>query len=131
MVKFRSLKMRTPPEYVERRKYSQRRVHKWHLTSTTTGFLRTTPLSPTPDEPSRAMDAGGCGVAGAGEQLSLAAVRDQLIREEDSIVFALIERAKRPGNAPAYSAIGGSLAEFFVREAEALHAKASHFPTSY
>ena len=77
------------------------------------------------------MDAGGCGVAGAGEQLSLAAVRDQLIREEDSIVFALIERAKRPRNVPAYSATGGSLAEFFVREAEALHAKASHFSTSY
>lgn len=71
------------------------------------------------------MDVGG----GAGEQLSLAAVRDQLIREEDSIVFALIERAKRQRNAPAYSAAGatGSLAEFFVREAEALHAKAGHY----
>jgi hypothetical protein len=77
------------------------------------------------------MDAGG----GAGEQLSLSAVRDQLIREEDSIVFALIERAKRPRNAPAYSAAagGGSLAEFFVREAEAVYAKASllHFSASY
>jgi hypothetical protein len=83
---------------------------------------------PTPDEPSRAMDVGG----GAGEQLSLAAVRDQLIREEDSIVFALIERAKRPRNAPAYSAAAGgvSLAEFFVREAEALHAKARLVPFS-
>uniref|UniRef100_A0ACD5V7V8 Uncharacterized protein n=1 Tax=Avena sativa TaxID=4498 RepID=A0ACD5V7V8_AVESA len=71
------------------------------------------------------MDAGG----GAGEQLSLAAVRDQLIREEDSIVFSLIERAKRPRNAPAYSSAGagGSLAEFFVREAEVLHAKAGHY----
>ncbi|KQJ93666.1 chorismate mutase 2 [Brachypodium distachyon] len=70
------------------------------------------------------MEAGG-------EQLSLAAVRDQLIREEDSIVFALIERAKRPRNAPAYSSASGgrgqSLAEFFVREAEALYAKAGHY----
>lgn len=70
------------------------------------------------------MDAGG------GEQLSLAAVRDQLIREEDSIVFALIERAKRPRNTPAYSgAAAGSLAEFFVREAQVLHAKASLVPS--
>lgn len=70
------------------------------------------------------MDAGG------GEQLRLAEVRDQLIREEDSIVFALIERAKRPRNTPAYSAAAaaaGSLAEFFVREAEVLHAKAGHY----
>uniref|UniRef100_A0A453NHL4 chorismate mutase n=1 Tax=Aegilops tauschii subsp. strangulata TaxID=200361 RepID=A0A453NHL4_AEGTS len=80
------------------------------------------PLSPHPTR-RRAMDAGG------GEQLSLAAVRDQLIREEDSIVFALIERAKRPRNTPAYSAAaaGGSLAEFFVREAQVLHAKAGHY----
>ncbi|KAG8070008.1 hypothetical protein GUJ93_ZPchr0006g42402 [Zizania palustris] len=67
------------------------------------------------------------------EQLSLAAVRGALIREEDSIVFALIERARRPRNAPAYYAPaagaddGQSLAEFFVREAEALHAKAGHY----
>ncbi|VAI44458.1 unnamed protein product [Triticum turgidum subsp. durum] len=71
-------------------------------------------------------------LAGGGEQLRLAEVRDQLIREEDSIVFALIERAKRPRNTPAYSAAAaaaGSLAEFFVREAEVLHAKASLVPS--
>ncbi|KAF0906068.1 hypothetical protein E2562_009075 [Oryza meyeriana var. granulata] len=63
-----------------------------------------------------------------GEELSLAAVRDALIREEDSIVFALIERARRPRNALAYSGGGArSLAEFFVREAEVLHAKAGHY----
>uniref|UniRef100_A0A0E0JWE7 Chorismate mutase n=1 Tax=Oryza punctata TaxID=4537 RepID=A0A0E0JWE7_ORYPU len=67
-------------------------------------------------------------------ELSLAAVRDALVREEDSIVFALIERAGRPRNAPAYAPAGGgggsggrSLAEFFVREAEVLHAKAGHY----
>ncbi|BAF08005.1 chorismate mutase 2, cytosolic [Oryza sativa Japonica Group] len=64
-------------------------------------------------------------------ELSLAAVRDALVREEDSIVFALIERARRPRNAPAYAAAaaagGRSLAEFFVREAEVLHAKAGQY----
>ncbi|OEL26271.1 Chorismate mutase 2 [Dichanthelium oligosanthes] len=70
------------------------------------------------------MDAAG------GEQLSLAAVRDALVRLEDSVVFALLERARHPRNAPAYApGCGGgrSLAEFFVREAEALNAKASFF----
>ncbi|XP_040376869.1 chorismate mutase 2, cytosolic-like [Oryza brachyantha] len=65
-----------------------------------------------------------------GEELSLPAVRDALVREEDSIVFALIERARLPRNAPAYedpAAGGRSLAEFFVREAEVLHAKAGHY----
>ncbi|CAD6251654.1 unnamed protein product [Miscanthus lutarioriparius] len=58
------------------------------------------------------MDAAG------GEQLSLAAVRDALVRLEDSVVFALIERARHPRNAPAYApaAAGGghSLVEFFA-----------------
>ena len=72
------------------------------------------------------MDAAG------GEQLSLAAVRDALVRLEDSVVFALIERARHPRNAAAYAPGGGgaggrSLVEFFVREAEALNAKASLF----
>ncbi|KAJ1278200.1 hypothetical protein BS78_04G060700 [Paspalum vaginatum] len=75
-------------------------------------------------DPLLAMDAAG------GEQLSLAAVRDALVRLEDSVVFALIERAKHPRNAPAYApAAGGgrSLVEFFVREAEVLNAKAGHY----
>ncbi|CAN6271677.1 unnamed protein product [Urochloa humidicola] len=70
------------------------------------------------------MDAAG------GEQLSLAAVRDALVRLEDSVVFTLLERARHPRNAPAYAPAGGggseggrSLVEFFVREAEALNAK--------
>ncbi|CAN6243301.1 unnamed protein product [Urochloa humidicola] len=74
------------------------------------------------------MDAAG------GEQLSLAAVRDALVRQEDSVVFTLLERARHPRNAPAYAPAGGggseggrSLVEFFVREAEALNAKAGHY----
>ncbi|TVU32849.1 hypothetical protein EJB05_24608, partial [Eragrostis curvula] len=63
---------------------------------------------------SPAMDAA----AGQQEpQLSLAAVRDALVREEDSVVFALIERARHPRNVPAYTpAAGGgqSLVEFFA-----------------
>ncbi|CAN6243302.1 unnamed protein product [Urochloa humidicola] len=73
------------------------------------------------------MDAAG------GEQLSLAAVRDALVRQEDSVVFTLLERARHPRNAPAYAPAGGggseggrSLVEFFVREAEALNAKVLH-----
>lgn len=75
------------------------------------------------------MDAAG------GEELSLAAVRDALVRLEDSVVFALLERARHPRNASAYAPAaggggggGGSLVEFYVREAEALNAKASFFP---
>ncbi|KAL6888414.1 hypothetical protein ACP4OV_009440 [Aristida adscensionis] len=66
----------------------------------------------------------------AGEQLSLAAVRDALVRLEDSVVFALIERARHPRNAPAYDTPAGSLVEFFVREAEALNAKAGRYQNS-
>ncbi|XP_066325062.1 chorismate mutase 2, cytosolic-like [Miscanthus floridulus] len=72
------------------------------------------------------MDAAG------GEQLSLAAVRDALVRLEDSVVFALIERARHPRNAPAYApaAAGGghSLVEFFVREAETLNREGKLLP---
>ncbi|CAO2205461.1 unnamed protein product [Urochloa humidicola] len=51
-----------------------------------------------------------------GEQLSLAAVRDTLVWLEDSVVVALLERARQPHNAPVYAhaASGGdrSLVEF-------------------
>lgn len=61
------------------------------------------------------------------KELTLDSVRDSLIRQEDSIVFALIERARFPLNPKAYEPserLGGvSFAEFFVREAEALQAK--------
>ncbi|CAN6459094.1 unnamed protein product [Victoria cruziana] len=61
--------------------------------------------------------------------LSLESARESLIRQEDTIVFSLIERTQYPFNAPAYDAIpclGGSLAEVLVKETEVLHAKVLH-----
>jgi chorismate mutase len=65
--------------------------------------------------------------------LGLDTVRDFLTREEDTIVFSLIERAKHPLNLPAYeehaffSPAGrrrnDSFAELFVRESEEIQAK--------
>lgn len=63
------------------------------------------------------------------QDLTLGWVRDALIRQEDSIVFALIERARFPYNAPAYDPSllpqqgGRSLVEAFARGAEVLQAK--------
>lgn len=63
------------------------------------------------------------------QDLTLGWVRDALVRQEDSIVFALIERARFPYNAPTYNPslfpqLGGrSLVEVFVRGAEGLQAK--------
>ncbi|KAJ8459213.1 hypothetical protein OPV22_032139 [Ensete ventricosum] len=68
--------------------------------------------------------------------LTLESVRKFLTREEDSIVFSLIERAKYPRNAPVYdpSYLGSatkfhnlSLVELFVRETEAVQAKAGRY----
>ncbi|XP_074563140.1 chorismate mutase 2, cytosolic-like [Curcuma longa] len=65
--------------------------------------------------------------------LTLEWVRDALVRQEDSIVFALIERARFPYNAPAYNPslfpqLGDrSLVEVFVRGAEGLQAKAGRY----
>ncbi|KAK8926633.1 Chorismate mutase 2 [Platanthera zijinensis] len=58
-------------------------------------------------------------------------LRDSLEKQEDFIVFCLIERARFPHNSPAYSSSSGgrrvmsssSLAELFVRETEAIQAK--------
>ncbi|XP_020581150.1 chorismate mutase 2-like isoform X2 [Phalaenopsis equestris] len=68
----------------------------------------------------------------ASNQISLKSVRETLIRQEDSIIFSLIERARHPYNAPAYDksylkSSGNSLAEIFVKEAEHLHAKAGRY----
>nr|XP_010908240.1 chorismate mutase 2 [Elaeis guineensis] len=63
--------------------------------------------------------------------ITLASVRDSLIRQEDTIVFSLIERARFPYNAPVYDpsflGSGQSLVELFVRESEALHAKVARY----
>lgn len=61
------------------------------------------------------------------QALTLDGVRDALIRQEDTIVFCLIERARYPGNSRAYDPSffghGTSLAEFFVRQSEETDAK--------
>ncbi|CAM0947152.1 unnamed protein product [Alopecurus aequalis] len=69
--------------------------------------------------------------------LGLDTVRDFLTREEDTIVFSLIERAKHPLNLPAYQdhawygpdgrGRNGSFVELFVRESEEIQAKAGRY----
>ncbi|CAD5167526.1 unnamed protein product [Musa acuminata subsp. malaccensis] len=79
---------------------------------------------------------GGRRLRGESTALTLESVRKFLTREEDSIVFSLIERAKYPCNAPAYdpSYLGRatkfhalSLVDLFVRETEAVQAKAGRY----
>ncbi|XP_062192098.1 chorismate mutase 2, cytosolic-like [Phragmites australis] len=71
--------------------------------------------------------------------LSLDTVRDFLTREEDTIVFSLIERARYPLNRPAYDPVylgagagagrrlNASFAELFVHESEAVQSKAGRY----
>ncbi|XP_017983877.1 PREDICTED: chorismate mutase 2 isoform X3 [Theobroma cacao] len=67
--------------------------------------------------------------------LTLELIRESLIRQEDTIVFSLIERARFPLNSPTYdksyasSVPGscGSLVEFIVKETEAIQAKAGRY----
>lgn len=70
--------------------------------------------------------------SGGPNVLSLESIRESLIRQEDTIVFSLIERAKFPLNSLAFEASrcldsgnSSSLTEFFVREIEILQAKVS------
>lgn len=65
--------------------------------------------------------------------ITLDSVRDALIRQEDTIIFSLIERAKFPLNSPAYNqsslsipGFSGSLVQFLVKETENLQAKVKH-----
>lgn len=67
-------------------------------------------------------------------EMTLETVRDSLIREEDTIIFSLIERAKYPINVGAYdktkTAIpecSDSLVEFIIKETEAAHAKCGRY----
>ncbi|RLM61272.1 chorismate mutase 2-like isoform X1 [Panicum miliaceum] len=69
--------------------------------------------------------------------LSLDTVREFLTREEDTIVFSLIERARYLLNRPAYDPIhlgagpgrrlNASFAELFIRESEAVQSKAGRY----
>lgn len=73
---------------------------------------------------------------GSDAQLSLESIRESLIRQEDTIVFSLIERAKFPLNSAAFdesprcldsSGNSSSLTEFFVREIETIQAKVGRY----
>ncbi|GLT76106.1 hypothetical protein SLA2020_477870 [Shorea laevis] len=64
--------------------------------------------------------------------MTLDTVRDALIRQEDTIIFSLIERAKFPLNSPAYNqswvpGFSGSLVEFIVKQTENLQAKVGRY----
>ncbi|XP_048139906.1 chorismate mutase 2 isoform X2 [Rhodamnia argentea] len=66
-------------------------------------------------------------------EMTLETVRDSLIRQEDTIIFSLIERTKYPINVGAYdktktavSECSDSLVEFMVKETEAAYAKILH-----
>ncbi|XP_066351508.1 chorismate mutase 2-like [Miscanthus floridulus] len=69
--------------------------------------------------------------------LSLDTARDFLTREEDTIVFSLLERAKYPLNRPAYAPLhfgaepcrhlNASFAELFIRDSEAVQSKAGRY----
>jgi len=61
-------------------------------------------------------------------QYTLDSLRASLVREEDTIIFALIERARFPLNSPTYnqsytSQLQGSLLQFIIRNTEAIHSK--------
>ncbi|XP_059658246.1 chorismate mutase 2 isoform X2 [Cornus florida] len=62
---------------------------------------------------------------------TLESVRESLIRQEDTIVFSLIERAKYPINSPAYQqccpAISASLVHYIVKQTEALQATVGRY----
>lgn len=62
--------------------------------------------------------------------VTLESLRQSLIRQEDTIIFSLIDRARFPTNSPTYnesyvstSTFSGSLVHFVVEETEALQAK--------
>ncbi|XP_068331886.1 chorismate mutase 3, chloroplastic-like [Pyrus communis] len=68
------------------------------------------------------------------EILTLDSIRHSLIRQEDSIIFSLLERAQYCYNADTYDhdtfsmeGFRGSLVEFMVRETEKLHAQAGRY----
>ncbi|KAH9329753.1 hypothetical protein KI387_001861, partial [Taxus chinensis] len=68
------------------------------------------------------------------ETLTLESIRESLIRQEDSIIFNLLERSHYCFNAPAYDAnqfsfpaFEGSLVEFMLKETELLHSKVGRY----
>lgn len=82
------------------------------------------------------ISAGKCRMAApasnseSGNEYTLNSVREALVRQEDTIIFNLIERAKFPINSHTYDqnytstkAFSGSLVEFLVKNTEAIQAK--------
>lgn len=72
------------------------------------------------------------GVESDCEPLTLANIRESLIRQEDTIIYALLQRAQFSFNGPTYDrncfeipGFEGSLIEFMLKETESLHAKVS------
>lgn len=72
------------------------------------------------------------------ESLTLESISHSLIRQEDSIIFNLLERAQYHYNADTYDedaftmeGFQGSLVEFIVRETEQLHAKVKKIKPSF
>nr|POF20675.1 chorismate mutase 2 [Quercus suber] len=66
--------------------------------------------------------------------VTLESLRLSLIRQEDTIIFGLIERARFPTNSPTYNesyvstpTFSGTLVHFVVKETEALQAKAGRY----
>lgn len=64
------------------------------------------------------------------DNLTLEGIRNSLIRQEDSIIFSLLERAQYCYNADTYNpnafsmdGFDGSLVEYMVKETEKLHAQ--------
>lgn len=71
------------------------------------------------------------------EELALDRIRESLIRQEDSIIYNLLERAQYCTNPPSYipgffpiEGFKGSLIQYMLKETERLHASVSLFSTN-
>ncbi|KAJ8751886.1 hypothetical protein K2173_026092 [Erythroxylum novogranatense] len=78
--------------------------------------------------------ADGNSSSDAGNEFNLDSIRKALIRQEDTIVFCLIERARFPSNSRLYNdsldlvtGFSGSLVHFIIQETEAIQAKAGRY----
>ena len=95
---------------------------------------------------SSASAAAAAGSEDMSQTLTLANIRSSLIRQEDTIIFQLIERAQYARNAPVYASEGVpvpgfdaatgrrySLLEYVLRETEALHGRVRRYtsPTEH
>ncbi|CAM6097571.1 unnamed protein product [Calypogeia fissa] len=77
---------------------------------------------------------GNSGLIDETTELKLPSIRESLIRQEDSIIYNLLERAQYKINPPTYDAnrftipgFEGSLVEYLLQETERLHAKVRRY----